>query len=76
MTIVSIKNRIKKLEGQQPNEFDLLSDEELEARVEAELTKLKNDPETQAWLADDSCTDPLRYKTIEAIKRYDEKQAS
>ncbi len=67
MSMVSIKNRIKKLEGRQPNEFDLLSDEELEARVDAELTKLKNDPEAQAWLADESCTDPLRLEILEIM---------
>jgi hypothetical protein len=59
--MTSIKKRVEKLEKLQPDGLQHLSDDELDAR----LAELLNDPEMQAWLADDTDNDPLRLRVIE-----------
>lgn len=62
--MVSIKNRIKKLEKLQklqPSGLQHLSDDELNARISAMCYK----PEIHDWLEDDTNNDPLRLRIIE-----------
>jgi len=66
--MANIKARIEKLEKRQPNSVQLMSDEQLEA----EIADMRNNPEFQAWMADESDTDPLRLEIIEVMKQCDE----
>ena len=61
--MASIKNRIKKLEKQQPSGLQYLNDEELNARISGLCKKL----EIQDWLAEDTNNDPLRLRVIDLM---------
>ncbi len=65
--MANIKARIEKLEKRQPDSVRLMSDEQLEA----EIADMKNDPEFQAWIADESDDDPLRLEFIDTMKQCD-----
>lgn len=61
--MASIKNRIKKLEKQQPSGLEHLTDEELNARISGLCKKL----EIHDWLTEDTNNDPLRLRVIDLM---------